>query len=81
MVDDLRALLRLASGRVSDTTAAVLDSRTLRSTLESGHRAGYGGAKHKKEYERLPAIVAGVHFVAFACLFLHRAIATLGLSS
>jgi transposase len=31
-----------------------------------------------KDYERLPATVAGLHFVAFACLFLHRAIAILG---
>ena len=45
---DLRALLRLAQGRAPDPTAAVLDSRTLRSTPESGHRAGYDGAKRKK---------------------------------
>ena len=25
-----------------------------------------------KDYERLPATVAGMHFVAFACLFLTR---------
>ena len=31
-----------------------------------------------KDYERLPQSVAGLHFVAFACLFLHRAIAVLG---
>ncbi len=31
-----------------------------------------------KDYERLPATVAGLHFVAFACLFLHRAVAVLG---
>jgi len=186
MVHDLRALLRLASGRVPDPTAAILDSRTLRSTPESGHRAGYDGAKRKKgskvhaavdtlghllalhvtpateqdraqveelahsvqestgesvklayvdrgytgeepakaakasgirlevvkhpdtrkgfvllprrwaversfawaarfrrlvkDYERLPATVAGLHFVAFACLFLHRAISVLGSS-
>ncbi len=48
MVHDLRAVLRLASGRAPDPTAAVLDSRTLRSTPESGHRAGYDGAKRKK---------------------------------
>ncbi len=30
-----------------------------------------------KDYERLPATVAGLHFVAFACLFLHRPIAVL----
>ena len=48
MVHDLRALLRLASGREPGPTAAVLDSRTLRSTPESGSRAGYEGAKRKK---------------------------------
>ena len=30
-----------------------------------------------KDYERLPHTVAGLHFVAFACLFLHRAITAL----
>jgi transposase len=186
MVHDLRALLRLASARTPEPSAAILDSRTLRSSPESGHRAGYDGAKRKKgskvhaavdtlghllalhvtpadeqdraevetlaraiqqatgesvelayvdqgysgeepaaeakkhgirlevvkhpearrgfvllprrwvverdfawssrfrrlvkDYERLPEIVAGLHFVAFACLFLHRAIAVLGLS-
>ena len=186
MVHDLRALLRLASGRTPDPSAAILDSRTLRSSPESGHRAGYDGAKRKKgskvhaavdtlghllalhltpadeqdraevetlacaiqqasgesvelayveqgysaeesaaeaakhgirlevvkhpeagrgfvllprrwvverdfawasrfrrlvkDYERLPETVAGLHFVAFACLFLHRAIAVVGLS-
>ena len=29
------------------------------------------------DYERLPATVAGLHFVAFACLFLHRVIAVI----
>jgi transposase len=33
-----------------------------------------------KDYERLPQTVAGLHIVAFACLFLHRAIAVLGSS-
>ena len=186
MVHDLRAVLRLAQGRAPEPTAAVLDSRTLRSTPESGARAGYDGAKRKKgskvhaavdtlghllalrvtpateqdraqvdelarsvqeatgesvelayvdrgytgeeasadagshgiqlevvkrpgagqgfvllprrwvversfawatrfrrlakDYERLPGTVAGLHFVAFACLFLHRAVAVLGSS-
>ncbi len=31
-----------------------------------------------KDYERLPETVAGLHFVAFACLFLHRVIAVIG---
>ena len=185
MVHDLRAVLRLAQGREAEPTAAVMDSRTLRSTPESGHRGGYDGAKRKKgskihaavdtlghllalrvgpadeqdrarveglarsvqeatgesvelayvdrgytgeaatadagahgirlevvvkhpgakkgfvllprrwvversfawatrfgrlakDYERLPETVAGLHFVAFACLFLHRAITVLG---
>ena len=186
MVHDLRALLRLASGRAPNPSGAVLDSRTLRSTPESGHRCGYDGAKRKKgskvhaavdtlghllalrvtpateadraqvqelarsvqeatgesvdlayvdrgytgqetaqaasghgirlevvkhpgakkgfvllprrwvvertfawatrfrrlakDYERLPETVAGLHFVAFACLFLHRVIPVLWLS-
>jgi transposase len=183
MGHDLRALLRLAEGRASEPTAALLDSRTLQSTTESGHRSGCDGAKRKKgskvhaavdtlghllalhvttsaseqdreqvgvlaeavqeatgesvelafvnkgytgeeaeacgirlevvkhpeakrgfvllprrwvversfawvtrfrrlakDYERLPATVAGLHLVAFACLFLHRAIAALGSS-
>jgi transposase len=48
MVHDLRALLRLAKGRDKEPTAAILDSRTLRSTPESGNRGGYDGAKRKK---------------------------------
>ena len=48
LVDDLRAVLRLAAGRKAEPTAAIIDSRTLRSTPESGERAGYDGAKRKK---------------------------------
>jgi transposase len=48
MVHDLRVLLRLSKGRASESTAAILDSRTLRSTPESGSRGGYDGAKRKK---------------------------------
>ena len=48
LVDDLRSLLRLADGRAAEPSAAVMDSRTLRSTPESGARAGYDGAKRKK---------------------------------
>jgi transposase len=184
MVHDLRALLRLSETRASEPTAAIIDSRTLRSSPESGHRSGYDGAKRKKgskvhaavdtlghllallvtpaneldrvqvdvlaseiqqatgesvelayvdqgytgerpaeegaehgihievvkhqaagrgfvllprrwvverdfawaarfrrlvkDYERLPQTVAGLHFVAYACLFLHRAISIIG---
>ena len=186
MVHDLRVLLRLSEGRACEPTAAILDSRTLRSTPESGEPAGYDGAKRMKgskvhaavdtlghllallvspadeqdreqvselaqavqeatgesvelayvdqgysgetadgeaqahgirlevvkhpeagrgfvllprrwvverdfawasrfrrlvkDYERLPETVAGLHFVAFACLFLHRAISIIGLN-
>src|ERR671910_606686 len=48
MVHDLRLVLRLSEGRTSQPTAAILDSRTLQSTPESGSRAGYDGAKRKK---------------------------------
>lgn len=45
---DLRKLLRMAEGRDPHPSAAVLDSRTLQSTPESGARGGYDGAKRKK---------------------------------
>ncbi len=48
MVHDLRQLLRLAEGRNPEPSAAIVDSRTLQSTPESGARAGYDGAKRKK---------------------------------
>ena len=48
LADDLRTVLRLAAGRQPQPSAAILDSRTLRSTPESGERAGYDGAKRKR---------------------------------
>ena len=48
MVNDLRLILRMAEGRKPFPSAAILDSRTLRSTPESGHRSSYDGAKRKK---------------------------------
>jgi transposase len=48
IVHDLRLLLRAFAGRKGQPTAAILDSRTLRSTPESGARASYDGAKRKK---------------------------------
>ena len=48
IVDDLRMLLRLADGRSEQPSAVIFDSRTLQSTPESGHRAGYDGAKRRK---------------------------------
>ena len=48
IVNDLRAVLRLAAGRQQQPTAAIFDSRTLQSSPESGHRAGYDGAQRRK---------------------------------
>ncbi len=48
IVDDLRAILRLAQGRNEEPSAAIFDSRTLQSSPESGHRAGYDGAKRRR---------------------------------
>jgi transposase len=48
MTHDLRLVLRLVQGRKADPSAAIIDSRTLQSTPESGDRAGYDGAKRKK---------------------------------
>ena len=48
LAQDLRILLRLASGRPEEPTAAIIDSRTLRSTSERGTRAGYDGDKRKR---------------------------------
>src|SRR6516165_2494891 len=48
IVDDLRVVLRLAQGRNEEPSASIFDSRTLQSSPESGHRAGYDGAKRRK---------------------------------
>ena len=48
LAQDLRAVLRLAAGRAAEPSAAIIDSRTLRSTPESGQRAGYDGGKRKR---------------------------------
>ena len=46
--EDLRAVVRVAQGRKLSPSAAIVDSRTLQSSPESGHRAGYDGAKRKR---------------------------------
>jgi transposase len=48
VVEDLRAVLRVAQGRKLRPTAVILDSRTWQSSPESGQRAGYEGAKRKR---------------------------------
>jgi transposase len=64
VVHDLRALLRLASGRAPDPTAVLLDSRTVQSTPESGHRAGYDGAKRRKGTKTHVAVDTLGHLLA-----------------
>ena len=48
ITQDLRVLLRVAEGRDGEPSAAIFDSRTLQSSVESGQRAGYDGAKRRK---------------------------------
>jgi len=48
IVHDLNELQRVLLGRAATPTAVVFDGRTLQSTPESGHRAGYDGAKKRK---------------------------------
>jgi transposase len=48
IVHDLRRLLREIEERAPDPRAAVLDSRTVQSSPESGARAGYDGYKRRK---------------------------------
>ena len=47
-MDDLRAVLRLVAGSKAESSAAIIDSRTLRSTPKSGECAGHDGGKRKK---------------------------------
>jgi transposase len=48
MVHDLRMLIREIDGRHPQPSAAILDSRTVQSSPESGGRAGYDGHKRRK---------------------------------
>jgi transposase len=64
MAHDLRVALRLAEGRAPEPSAAILDSRTLRSTPESGARAGYDGAKRQKGSKLHAAVDTLGHLLA-----------------
>jgi transposase len=64
MVHDLREVLRLAAGRDESPTAAIIDSRTLQSTPESGQRAGYDGAKRRKGSKTHMAVDTLGHLLA-----------------
>jgi hypothetical protein len=46
-----------AGRRMPDRSAAILDGHVLRSSPDSGHRAGYDGAKSKKSCSKVQAAV------------------------
>jgi transposase len=56
IVHDLRLLIRAAAGRRPQPSVAIVDSRTLRSTVESGQRAGVDGQKRVRG-SKLHAVV------------------------
>jgi transposase len=64
LVHDLRAIQRLVNGRAPEPTAVVLDGRTLQSTPESGHRAGYDGHKKKRGSKTHVAVDTLGHLLA-----------------
>ena len=70
-------LLQIVPRNVGRTTFEVL---TRRWVVERDFAWASRFGRLVKDYERLPATVAGLHFVALACLFLHRAIPVLASS-
>lgn len=64
LVHDLRVLLRLGAGRKGEPSAAILDSRTLQSSPESGDRAAYDGAKRRKGSKTHMAVDTLGHLLA-----------------
>jgi transposase len=66
LAHDLRELLRIAQGRSPQPSAAILDSRTLQSTPESGGRAGYDGAKRRRGNKLHMAVDTLGHLLALS---------------
>ncbi|MBZ9753645.1 IS5 family transposase [Deinococcus sp. HMF7604] len=63
-VHDLRLFCRVKQKKHGEPTAIIVDSRTLQSTPESGHRAGFDGAKKRKGTKVHLAIDTLGHLVA-----------------
>ena len=64
MAHDLREVVRVAADKSGQPSAVILDGRTLQSTPESGHRAGYDGYKRKKGSKVHAAVDALGHLLA-----------------
>src|SRR5262249_26747150 len=64
MVHALGALLGLAAGRTEEPSAVFFHSRTLQSTPESGTRAGYDGAKYRRDSQGPMAVDILGHLLA-----------------
>jgi hypothetical protein len=64
LAHDLRAALQIAEGRQEMPSAAIFDSRKLQSSVESGGRAGYDGAKRRKGSKVHFAVDTSGHFLA-----------------
>jgi transposase len=64
IVHDLRVLLRRAAERTAQPSAALVESRTLQSTPESGARAGYDGHKRRRGSKVHAAVDTLGHLVA-----------------
>jgi transposase len=72
MVHDLRTLLRWLQDRTDRPSAAILDSRTLQSTPESGGRAGYDGYKRRKGSKVHAAVDTLGHLLALTVTPAHQ---------
>ncbi len=64
---DLQAVLRMAAEQKPEPSAVIVDSRTLRSSPESGERAGYDGGKHKRGSKVQLAVDTPGHVDGVAC--------------
>jgi transposase len=65
MVQDLRALLRLAHGKAEQPSAAIFDGRTLQSTRESAKRAQEDAPASRIELIVVKLLEAKKGFVPF----------------
>ena len=64
IVHDLRALLRPASGRGEEPSAAVFDGRVMQSTCESGGRCGWDGHRRREGSKAHTAVDTLGHLLA-----------------